>query len=133
MIVPMKKISIVVLDSTRKESLKQLRKAGVVHLEAIEGSGPVLSSYKEASATTDKAISILEEIKVSKQKVIKQISLEKDSASEMASNIVALNDRKKSLLDSISQGTNELERLSYWGDVDPAALAELAKSGIFAY
>lgn len=133
MIVPMKKVSIVVLDSTRKESLKQLRKAGVVHLESVEGTGSVLASYKETSATTDKAISILEEIKVAKQKVIKQISLEKESASEMASNIVALSDRKKSLLDSISQGSNELERLSKWGEVDPESLASLAENGIFAY
>lgn len=133
MIVPMKKVSIVVLDSTRKESLKQLRKAGVVHLESLEGSGSVLSSYKEASATTDKAISILEEIKVSKQKVIKQLSLEKDAASEIASNIVALSDRKKSLLDSISQGSNELERLSKWGEVDPESFSALEENGIFVY
>ncbi len=133
MIVPMKKVSIVVLDSTRKESLKQLRKAGVVHLEAIEGSGSVLSSYKESSAITDKAISILEEIKVTKQKVIKQVTLKKEEASEMASNIVALSDRKKSLLDSISQGSNELERLSKWGDVDPDSIAALSENGIFVY
>ncbi|MCR5762591.1 MAG: ATPase [Treponema sp.] len=133
MIVPMKKVSIVVLDSTRKESLKQLRKVGVVHLESLEGTSALLSSYKEASATTDKAISILEEIKVSKQKVIKQISLNKDAASETASNIVALSDRKKSLLDAISQGTNELERLSLWGNVDPDMLYSLAESGIYMY
>ena len=35
-IVQMKKVSLVILDSTRKASLKQLRKAGVLHLEAVE-------------------------------------------------------------------------------------------------
>ena len=36
-IVKMKKVSLVVLDAERKESLKSLRKMGLVHLEAIEG------------------------------------------------------------------------------------------------
>ena len=58
-IVQMKKVSLVILDSTRKASLKQLRKAGVLHLEAVEGSSPALSAYRESAAETDKAISIL--------------------------------------------------------------------------
>ena len=45
-IVQMKKVSLVILDSTRKASLKQLRKAGVLHLEAVEGSSPTLSASK---------------------------------------------------------------------------------------
>ena len=61
MIVPMKKVSVVVLNSERKESLKKLRKIGLIHLEEVEGKGPVLAAYKEASANADKAISILDE------------------------------------------------------------------------
>ena len=36
MIVPMKKVSFVVLEEERKEALKKLRKLGVVHLEKLE-------------------------------------------------------------------------------------------------
>ena len=39
MIVQMKKVSIVVLNYERKEALKKLKKAGVVHIEELEGSG----------------------------------------------------------------------------------------------
>ena len=46
MIVPMKKVSLVVLSNERKEALVQLKKVGVVHLEQIEGSGEKLASYK---------------------------------------------------------------------------------------
>ena len=66
MIEPMKKVSIVVLDSTRRESVKQLRKLGLVHLEELTGSGPVLQAFKEASQETEKALGILEEVKLSK-------------------------------------------------------------------
>ena len=62
-IVQMKKVSLVILDSTRKASLKQLRKAGVLHLEAVEGSSQALYAYRESAADTDKDIYILDEIK----------------------------------------------------------------------
>ena len=133
MIVPMKKVSLVVLDENRKESLKQLRRLGVVHLETLEGQGAVLASYKDASATTDKAIAIQDEIKLPKKQQPLQVSLDKEASREMAEKIVSLNDRKKSLFDAISQGTQELDRFSRWGAVNPADFTALAESGLFLY
>ncbi len=133
MIVPMKKVSIVVLDETRKESLKALRKVGVVHLEAIEGKGVALSAYKDASATVDKAISILEEIKLPKKLLPRQVKIGNESVQNEAKQIVALSDKKKAFFEKITQNSNELERLSKWGEVDPAVLASLAEQGIFLY
>ncbi len=133
MIEKMKKVSIVVLDATRKESVKALRRAGVVHLEEIEGKGPLLASYKDAAAATDKAISILDEIKLPKKQIVNQLDLTKDAALETAKKIVSLSDEKKSLYEAISRNTNELERLSKWGNVDPAEFVALAEQGIFVY
>ena len=133
MIVPMKKVSLVVLDENRKESLKQLRRLGVVHLETLEGQGAVLASYKDASATTDKAIAIQDEIKLPKKQQPLQVSLDKEASREMAEKIVSLNDRKKSLFDAISQGTQELDRFSRWGAVNPADFTAVAESGLFLY
>ncbi|MCR5620736.1 MAG: ATPase [Treponema sp.] len=133
MIEKMKKVSIVVLDSTRKESVKALRKVGVVHLEEMEGKGPLLASYKDAAVATDKAISILEEIKLPKKQIVNQLDLTNDAALETANKIVSLSDEKKSLYEAIARDTNELERLSKWGNVDPADFVDLAKEGIFVY
>ena len=133
MIVKMKKVSIVVLNSERKASLKKLRKLGLVHLEAVEGKGPVLAAYKEASATADKALSIIDEIKVSKKRIPAQVDVTPNEADEKAREIVALTDRKKSLLDVITQSTIELERLEKWGSVDPEDFKFLAEKGIFMY
>ena len=133
MIVPMKKVSIVVLDETRKESLKALRKVGVVHLEAIEGQGTALAAYRDTAATVDKAISILEEIKLPKKLLPRQLKIGKESVQNEAKQIVALSDKKKSLFEKITQNNNELERFSKWGEVDPAVLASLAEKGIFLY
>ena len=134
MIVPMKKVSIVVLDSTRRESVKQLRHLGLVHLEELTGSGPVLQAFKEASQETEKALAILEEIKISKKNKAPQQSLANvSSPREKAQAIIAANDRKKSLLDHIAQDTQELERLANWGSVDPADFVALASKGTFLY
>ncbi len=133
MIVPMKKVSIVVLDSLRKESVKALRKMGVVHLETMEGSGEALAACREAAAVIDKAISILAEIKLPKKQIVNQVGLTNDAALNVARKIASLSDEKKTLFDKISQCNNELERLSEWGDVDPNAFADLAEKGIFTY
>ncbi len=133
MIEKMKKVSIVVLDATRKESVKALRKAGVVHLEEIEGKGPLLASYKDAAATADKAIAILDEIKLPKKQIVNQLDLTKDDALETAKKIVSLSDEKKSLFETISRDTNEIDRLAKWGSVDPASFVSLAEKGIFVY
>ena len=132
-IVQMKKVSLVVLNSQRKESLKKLRKMGLLHLETVQGKGPVLASYKENSSAADKAISIIDEIKLPKKQLPVQVKLSKEGAIEKAKEIVSLNDKKKSMLDKISQDIIELERLSSWGSVDPEDFAYLAEKGIFLY
>ncbi len=132
-IVQMKKVSLVVLNSQRKESLKKLRKMGLLHLETVQGKGPILASYKENSSAADKAISIIDEIKLPKKQLPVQVKLSKEGAIEKAKEIVSLNDKKKSMLDKISQDIIELERLSSWGSVDPEDFAYLAEKGIFLY
>ena len=132
-IVQMKKVSLVILDSTRKESLKELRKAGVLHLEAIEGSSAALSAFKESAAETDKALSILDEAKSKDKNLAAQETLAKAEASIKAKEIIEMSDRKKTLFDRISQCTNELSRLEKWGSVDPEELKVLAQKGVFLY
>lgn len=133
MIVKMKKVSLVVLDSTKKESLKALRKAGVLHLEHVEGEGSLLQSFKESSQETDKAIAVLEEIKADKKQKIVQLDLSKEEASLKAKEILSLSDKKKSLYDSINQDSLELSRLEKWGVVDPEELKMLAGKSLYFY
>ena len=133
MIVPMKKVSVVVLNSERKESLKKLRRIGLIHLEEVEGKGPVLAAYKEASANADKAISILDEIKLPKKHMKDGVDLSGNEAEVKAKEIVALGERKKALLEVLRQNNQELERLNKWGSVDPQDFVNLAEKGIFMY
>lgn len=129
MIVPMKKVSIVVLNKERKEALIQLKKCGVVHLETLEGSGEKLAAYKENAANAISALSILGEIKLSGKKQ-NAVSLSNDEIAKKCTDVIALSEQKKKLQENISSDTSELERFTYWGELNPDDFVYLREKGI---
>ena len=129
MIVPMKKVSIVVLNKERKEALIQLKKCGVVHLETLEGSGEKLAAYKENAANAISALSILGEIKLSGKKQNAD-SLSNDEIAKKCADVIALSEQKKKLQENISSDTSELERFTYWGELNPDDFTYLREKGI---
>ena len=129
MIVPMKKVSIVVLNKERKEALIQLKKCGVVHLETLEGSGEKLAAYKENAANAISALSILGEIKLSGKKQNAD-SLSNDEIAKKCADVIELSEQKKKLQENISSDTSELERFTYWGELNPDDFVYLREKGI---
>lgn len=129
MIVPMKKVSLVILSKEKESALKTLRASGLVHLQNVEGKGERLSELKNVSAKLRAAQAILAELKVP-PKNLKAVSASNEEAAQCAEKIVALAERKKALLDKIAQSAAELERLSPWGTVNPSDLAFLSQKGI---
>ena len=129
MIVPMKKVSIVVLNKERKEALIQLKKCGVVHIETLEGSGEKLAAYKENAANAISALSILGEIKLSGKKQNAD-SLSNDEVAKKCADVIALSEQKKKLQENISSDTSELERFTYWGELNPDDFVYLREKGI---
>ncbi len=129
MIVPMKKVSIVVLNKERKEALIQLKKCGVVHIETLEGSGEKLAAYKENAANAISALSILGEIKLSGKKQNAD-SLSNDEVAKKCADVIALSEQKKKLQENISSDTSELERFTYWGELNPDDFTYLREKGI---
>ena len=68
MIVPMKKISLVLLDSERKTALKKLRTLGLVHVEHIEGKSEALSRCKSDCEKLHSAYALTADVKQAKKK-----------------------------------------------------------------
>lgn len=131
MIVPMKKIALVVLEKERKEALRRLRKLGVVQLEDVQGTSDELQVYRDQSNKLAKAISLLSDTKVPKKVLKHQKELEKDAALELAATLVQQAEQKKNCYDRITANRNELERLSGWGSVVPEEIAALAEKGVY--
>jgi len=127
MIVPMKKVSLIIMGDQKDEALKKLRKLGILHIEASEGSGKKLEELKERQAVLEAALFSVTE---KKQKDIRQKDIDAAEALALACNVASLEDEKKQCMaERITLGA-ELDRLSAWGEIDPKSLESLAEKGI---
>ena len=127
MIVPMKKVSLIVLKKHKETALKKLRKLGLLHIEITEGEGARLLELKEQTALLENGIYTLSS-KTDKNTESKDIAL--DDAIKLSKNLASLLEQQKNLYNEISSHTSELERLKAWGEVDPKELSLLANKGI---
>ena len=129
MIVPMKKVSFVVTNDSKKDALKKLRTLGVVHLEQIYGSSEKLSQLKETYSQLEEVLMLLSEIKYDK-KSIEQKKLSSSNVVEKANQIIELNETKKNYVEELSSASRELERLASWGGFNPDDFSYLENKGI---
>lgn len=128
MIVPMKKISLVVLEKERRQALKALRKTGVVHVEQLKGESEDLTAFKKQNSKVELAVSLLSEIKVKKTQ--KSEDLDRQQSFELADKIISLTEEKKNLFSQIALDKNELARFSKWGKIDPEDFRYLSTKGV---
>ena len=62
MIVPMKKVFLVLLEAEKRQALKSLRKLGLVHLEELEGHSEELSLLKGQQSNLETALRLLQDL-----------------------------------------------------------------------
>ena len=127
MIVPMKKVSLIIMGDKKSDTLRKLRKLGILHIESVEGSGKKLEELKERVALLESAGFTLSE---KKNKKIKQENIDTGKALSVAKEVIALEDEKKLCSAEQIALAAELDRLSGWGELDPEKLSELAGKGI---
>ena len=125
MIVPMKKVSLIIQGNKKAETLRRLRKLGIMHIEITEGCGEKLQQLKEQSAALEAALFLIGKKKDAAPKQVSPLE-----ALETARDALALAEEKKTVLAEQAALQNELARLQGWGDVDPLALQELARDGV---
>ena len=125
MIVPMKKVSLITMRDKKTETLKKLRKLGLVHIEITEGSGEKLGKLSEQIALLENAV-----FTVGKKKNIEQKEVNSSEALSIATEIASLSDEKKLCQSEQISLKSELERLKNWGELDPETISELTSKGI---
>ena len=131
MIVPMKKVSLVLLKKEQKQALEQLRKVGVLHLENLEGTGEKLATLKDAHDKMSIALSILGELtKAAKKAPAQAKKLSDDELIALSKKVVESIDQKKALNDAIAANVAELDRFVEWGQIDPSDFTYLHEKGI---
>jgi len=125
MIVPMKKVSLIVMGDKKKEALKTLRKLGIIHIEITEGSGEKISELKGQVSLLESAI-----FSIGKAKKVKFIEADTEEALSAAKELTELGEEKKACQAELAALNAELGRLKDWGDIDPESIEELARKGV---
>lgn len=125
MIVPMKKISLITMGDKKEETLKKLRKLGLVHIEISEGASEKITLLREQMALLESTL-----FTVGKTKNVEQKGAGRSEILSMASEIAALTEEKQACLAERISVAAELERLKSWGDIDPASIQDLGAKGI---
>jgi V/A-type H+-transporting ATPase subunit I len=153
MIVKMKKVSIVVYDRFREQSLRALRKLGLVHIESRPASSEELTRISEQSAQLEKARNLfpVESKKERKQreKLGRREARERrrnkgrpgsatpvtdhdvDGCVEIAEEVISLSEKINALTERTERVRREQERLDSWGGYDPEDVRELAEKGVY--
>jgi V/A-type H+-transporting ATPase subunit I len=160
MIVPMKKVSLVVLDKEREISLEKLREAGIVHLEKKNVSSDSLVKLLDRRARLETALGLLRSYpppKKSRPETVQATviggvlrdaaytaaggessgagpSLDAGGARpempDTVSRVLALGEEKKNFQEQLASRVKEQNRLEPWGNFDPKDFAFLAEKGI---
>ncbi len=125
MIVPMKKVSLIIMGNRKEETLKKLRKLGIFHIEITEGSGEKLSELQEQAALLETALFIMGKAKKMNQKEATVTEI-----LAFAKEIISIDEEKKRCLAERAALNAELDRLKNWGDIDPSDLSELNDKGL---
>ena len=125
MIVPMKKVSLIIKGDKKEETLTKLRKLGLVHIEIAEGSGEKLAELGEQITLLEGAI-----FTVGKSKNVEKKDVSTTEALSIAKEITALDEEKKQILAERVALSSELDRVKGWGNVNPESVNELTAKGI---
>lgn len=125
MIVPMKKVSLIIMGDKKTDTLRKLRKLGMVHVEITEGSGEKLDQLKEQIALLESAVFIAGN---KKSEQGKEITL--SEALDVAKEIAELSEKKKEYQAEQVVINAELDKFKGWGEFDPCSFADLAEKGV---
>lgn len=127
MIVPMKKVSLIILGDEKKSALKTLRRLGLVHIEIGEGSSDRITELRERITLLESALFCLGE---AKEKKARQKEASVTESFGISRDVLALRDEKKALLAEAGSLETELKRVSEWGEIIPENISVIEDSGV---
>ena len=125
MIVPMKKVSLIIFRDKTADALKKLRKLGLLHIEISDGSGERLGELREKLSVLESALYGMGKAKKSEMKQATPAE-----AFAIAGKVAALAEEKRTLQAELLFLQAELERMQVWGELDPKSVESLAGQGI---
>jgi len=127
MIVPMKKVSLLVMDKEKTAALDKLREMGVLHPERKQAQSDALSRLLEKKTRTENALILLKQAAEKRKK--RPASDAPHSGDEPVAAILALDDARKNSNEKLLSLSRERTRIENWGDFDPSAFDDFSEHG----
>ncbi len=124
MIVPMKKLTLLVSARERRSALDELRRLGVLHVQHIKNpSSDDIYDLQNQLADIDKVKVILDgEVKKAKDGI---------AAPELVQKALALSARKDTLTAELNEKNEQKKWFESWSDVSLASVEKLKQAGLF--
>ena len=150
MILPMKKVSLVIQDKDQDEALIKLRALGVMHVELSKAASDKLSKAVERKALVESSLALIQSLKMPKTKPdpalvmdrratdkIRQGTLEPFSMDvvdapqrpDLVQMMLEMGKERKTLEEQEIFLVRERGRLAPWGNFNPDSLKELSSLG----
>ena len=116
MIVPMKKITLLALETDKECLVKKLKKQGVVHVEKVMATGEGLTKLTNTERDLSIVKNLLSEFVPKKQVEEKPSYLGYDETLTFANNVLGLYESHKEDITKVGKISEELSRCEIWGN-----------------
>lgn len=133
MILPMKKLTLLVLDSQKKAALKTLRNFGAVHIEKEAASSDTLTELQNTYTRLQQAEALITESQPKKAEKTKTepLTLNRNDLLQAVDEILDLKDQESNTRAAINKLTGDIEAYNAWGDFDPEDIRSFEENGIY--
>ena len=127
MIVPMKKITLLISAKSRQPALNKCRKLGVLHIRHIQPpQGENIDQINHIMGDTEKALNILE---LNDSGVTRKSS--KADAADTVIHILEVQKQLDALKSELQEKQVLVQWFERWGDISPESVTTLRKNGVF--
>lgn len=126
MITPMKKVTILCIESLKTITLEELRSMGLLHV--IHLQSPTGSDLNYAKAELQRVQKAIDEVPSKGKKNIAPIS---DAADSLVDEVQKLIAERKESEEMLSQMKAELSRYEVYGELNPSQITALSEKGIY--
>lgn len=132
MIVPMKKVSVIVQAHDKNDMLRTLRKNGLIHIYATNAKSKKGEELKSELDLLNAAKMSIEE-SAEDTKDVKQESLCESDFISLHNSITSKISERKHLNEAIVKDNSTIDRIKGWGDFDPNTVLMLKEEGVKLY
>lgn len=122
MILPMKHLTVITLDSKRTQATTDLEQLGMVHVTSLATQSPDLDSLKQQDQRIRRALVILGDA-VAENPAIPPF--DSDNLDVIINDLIAKSDRIKACQDEMDRLNKELARIEPFGEFNPEDLRQL--------